>query len=287
MQHSHRKHLAGTVAAIALALPTMGMAGGKTSALVEPVIVAPAPAPMTEPMTWTGFYGGLGIGYGRGASNTGISATEGNDLFSFNPSVSGFIGSARLGYDVQRGNFVFGGLVEGSLGKISGSSGFTVTSDDTGNETLKDRQTSSIRLPGCDASDNQPKKCENGATPPINGEVDGNAFTASASYSNLMSVALRAGTLVNDNNTLLYGRLGVSRAKLTVGLPLGGSMSSTATGFNAGLGVEHLLNQNISVFAEYNYHDVGKSFTATVDNADWTVKGKGLHTVNMGLNFRF
>ena len=286
MQHSHRKHLAGTVAAIALALPTMGMAGGKMAPM-EPVVVAPAPAPMTEPMTWTGFYGGLGIGYGRGASNTGISATEGNDLFSFNPSVSGFIGSARLGYDVQRGNFVFGGLVEGSLGKISGSSGFTVTSEETRPPLYSTQTTKSSYLPGCDPSGNTPKKCEDNGNGVNGGEVDGNAFTASASYSNLMSVALRAGTLVNDNNTLLYGRLGVSRAKLTVGLPLGGSMSSTATGFNAGLGVEHLLNQNISVFAEYNYHDVGKSFTATVDNADWTVKGKGLHTVNMGLNFRF
>ena len=286
MQHSHRKYLSGTAVAIALALPTAVFAGGKMAPM-EPVVVAPAPAPMTEPMTWTGFYGGLGIGYGRGASNTGISATEGNDLFSFNPSVSGFIGSARLGYDVQRGNFVFGGLVEGSLGKISGSSGFTVTSDDTDNETFVRDASSSTLLPGCGPSDKTPKKCEDNGNGVNGGEVDGNAFTASASYSNLMSVALRAGTLVNDNNTLLYGRLGVSRAKLTVGLPLGGSMSSTATGFNAGLGVEHLLNQNISVFAEYNYHDVGKSFTATVDNADWTVKGKGLHTVNMGLNFRF
>ena len=286
MRYSHRKYLSGTAVAIALALPTAVFAGGKMAPM-EPVVVTPAPAPMTQPMTWTGFYGGLGIGYGRGASSTGISTPLFDDddnevgLLSFNPSVSGFIGSARLGYDVQRGNFVFGGLVEGSLGKISGSSSssFTITPMGDGHES-NNPGLGCIRGRG----QNQNPVCvgDNGDS---NGET---VLTASASYSNLMSVALRAGTLVNDNNTLLYGRLGVSRAKLTANLPAGfGSISSTATGFNAGLGVEHLLNQNISVFAEYNYHDVGKSFTATVDNADWTVKGKGLHTVNMGLNFRF
>ncbi len=103
-----------------------------------------------------------------------------------------------------------------------------------------------------------------------------------------MSIALRAGGLVNDGNTLLYGRLGASRAKLTATLPGNlGTVSSTGTGINAGLGVEHRLNRNVSVFAEYNYHDVGKTFTTNVAGADWTVTGKGLHTVSAGVNFRF
>ena len=283
MQHSRRKHLAGTVAAIALALPTMGLAGGKTAAVVEPVVVTPAPAPMTQPMTWTGFYGGLGIGYGRGASNTGMSTIDGLSFIdgtpdvSFNPSVSGFIGSARLGYDVQHGNFVFGGLIEGSLGKISGSSQTTLTIDGKPDSGRKKTQV-------CEGLECQSIHISD---PNRISESEDITLHARASYSNLMSVALRAGPLINDGNTLLYGRLGLSRAKLTVNLPDGVSGSSTGSGLNAGLGVEHRLNSNISVFAEYNYHDVGKNFTVSSEGTDWSVRGKALHTVNMGLNFRF
>lgn len=249
MRYSHKKYLSGTAVAIALALPTAGFAGGKMATPMEPVVMAP-PAPMTQPMTWTGFYGGLGVGYGRGVSSTDIT-TENPD-FSFNPKVSGFFGAARLGYDVQSGNFVFGGLIEGTAGKISGSE--TISSSDT-NDLL--------------------------------------GGTAHASYSKLMSLAVRGGPLVNDGNTLLYGRLGVSRAKLDARVEpeFSGSASgsSTGTGVNVGLGAEHLLTESISVFAEYNYHDVGTSFTMTSDDEgpSWDVKGKALHTLTMGVNFRF
>ena len=121
MQRSYKSYLASTAAAVALALPTASFAGGQTAPVAEPVIVAPtpAPAPVAE---WTGFYGGLGLAYGRGASSTGISSiTNAGDPLVFSPSVTGFLGTARLGYDIQRDNFVFGGLIEGYLGNISGT----------------------------------------------------------------------------------------------------------------------------------------------------------------------
>jgi len=265
MTNSHRNYLSGTALVIALALPTTVFAGGKMGE-IEPVVVTP-PAPMTQPMTWTGFYGGLGVGYGRGVSSTDISNDPpDNEVFlsevalrplvsqSASPSVSGFIGSARLGYDVQQGNFVFGGLIEGSLGKISGSA--SIESD--------------------------PEMFE----PSVMQNEESSSSSAKASYSNLMSVAVRGGPLVNDGNTLLYGRLGLSRAKLEVELP-DANGSSTGTGVNVGLGAEHLLTESISVFAEYNFHDVGTSFSVSSGGSDWDVKGKGLHTVSMGVNFRF
>jgi outer membrane immunogenic protein len=285
MNTAPKRYLAGTVAALVLALPGIGLAGGKTGNVAEPIIMVP-PAPMAAPTNWTGFYGGLGIGYGRGASSTGISSGDGVFVdgnapigLSFNPKVSGFIGSARLGYDMQRGNFVFGGLIEGSLGKINGSSAVVITS--TSGDVLNN-----IMLPGCESSSNTPSKC-GGTSDDRTQSID--SYSAGASYTNLMSIALRAGPLVNDGNTLLYGRLGASRAKLTVTLPQDfGTVSATGTGLNAGLGVEHLLNTNVSIFAEYNYHDVGKSFSGTdIDGDAWHVRGKGLHTVGMGVNFRF
>jgi outer membrane immunogenic protein len=271
MQHSHRSYLVSTVAALAIALPTAGFAGGKMGAVAEPVVIAPAPAPAPAPVAeWTGFYGGLGVAYGRGVSNTEISSvTLSGDPVVFSPSVTGFLGTARLGYDIQQGNFVFGALIEGSLGKISGTDTTVIT---LGSTASTDECTigSAVFCPST--------------------AVQGDTITlsAKASYSNLMSVALRGGGLVNDGNTLLYGRLGMSRAKLTATLPgTLGSVSTTGTGFNAGLGVEHRLNRNISIFAEYNYHDVGKTFTTNVAGEDWTVSGKGLHTIGAGVNFRF
>ena len=48
------------------------------------------------------------------------------------------------------------------------------------------------------------------------------------------------------------------------------------------------MTESISVFAEYNFHDVGTLFTVTdSNNQNWNVKGNGLHTVSMGVNFRF
>ncbi|TQM93843.1 opacity protein-like surface antigen [Roseinatronobacter monicus] len=272
MTNSHRTYLSGTALVIALALPTTVLAGGKMGE-IEPVVVTP-PAPMTQPMTWTGFYGGLGVGYGRGVSSTDISRNESEIMLfvedpsstnqSFNPSVSGFIGSARLGYDVQRGNFVFGGLIEGTLGKISGSD--------------------SISAELTEPDGPRPASLE--GREDVQSEISPSNINANASYSNLMSVAVRGGPLINDGNTLLYGRLGLSRAKLEVELP-DANGSSTGTGVNVGLGAEHLLTESISVFAEYNFHDVGTSFSVSSGGNDWDVKGKGLHTVSMGVNFRF
>lgn len=127
MRKEHRTYLAGTVAALALGLPGASIAGGAAEPMAEPVVITPiATAPAPAP--WTGFYAGLGVGYGRGASSTGISTTTNSGApLAFNPSVSGFLGSARLGYDIQQGNLVFGGLIEGSLGSISGTDTAVIT----------------------------------------------------------------------------------------------------------------------------------------------------------------
>ncbi len=66
MTYSHRSYLSGTALVIALALPTTVMAGGKTAPM-EPVVVTP-PAPMTQPMTWTGFMAGLGLAMVEGSA---------------------------------------------------------------------------------------------------------------------------------------------------------------------------------------------------------------------------
>lgn len=252
MSRSSLKYLTSAVVASAFVIPTASFGGSKMDAPAESVVIS---SPVAQPVDWTGFYGGVSLGYGRGVSATDVQRDPppGPPGWLISPSVSGATGSLRLGYDTQQGGFVYGGLLEANFGKFDGSA-------------EKD---------------------------PL---IGGPAAEPRASYSNLMSIALRAGPVVNDGNTLLYGRLGLSRAKLTIdNIAAAGPWqdlkdSKTGTGLNVGFGAEHRLGRNISIFAEYNYHDVGKSFAITPASGpgpDWQVRGKGLHVISAGMNFRF
>lgn len=86
--------VATTAAALAL-LSQPVLAGSATAPAPEPIVSSPAIAP-TGP-DWTGFYGGVQLGFADVDSNT--------------PGVSGdgFIGGLIAGYDYDFGNFVLGG----------------------------------------------------------------------------------------------------------------------------------------------------------------------------------
>lgn len=250
-----RSGLPALVAALALAVPTMAAAGGKTAAPApEPKVPAPASVPVAAAPDWTGFYAGASIGLARGASGTEIerSAPPGPPTWTLDPRVRGNLGSLRLGYDMQMDGFVLGALVEASFGTAS-------------------------------ASQARPE----GGGPPAEPR---------ARYSNLMSAAVRAGALVNDGDALLYGRAGVSRARITIdnvaedGPWTEISGRTHGTGLNLGLGAEHRMGGGATVFAEYNYHGVGRNFTVERESGpgpDWEVRGKALHVFQVGVNFRF
>lgn len=85
------------ILASALALATApAFAGSNTPPPMEPPVTAPAPVQVNLSPDWTGFYGGLQLGYGTVDSNI----PGGGD---------GFIGGLTAGYDYDVGNFVFGG----------------------------------------------------------------------------------------------------------------------------------------------------------------------------------
>ena len=107
----------------ALALSAgMASAGGKLAVPVEPVVAAPAPAPVMA-YDWAGGYAGLGLTYGRTSYRSGLS----DDVFDliddefdlettgrfFWPSGSGFGLGGFAGFNWQNGDFVYG--VEGHL----------------------------------------------------------------------------------------------------------------------------------------------------------------------------
>jgi hypothetical protein len=88
------------IAAVALALPVLGLAaapalaGGLTEPAPEPVVTAPPP-PVETGNDWTGLYGGASIGYG----NLDAGGTDG----------SGALYGLRAGYDYDFGSWVLGG----------------------------------------------------------------------------------------------------------------------------------------------------------------------------------
>lgn len=104
----------------------------------------------------------------------------------------------------------------------------------------------------------------------------------------LFTLRGRYGFLINPE-TLAYGAAGVA-----VGQVVGGILNSaqqgttnTATGYTIGLGVERMIAENITMFGEANYVDLGTLDFGT-DGGTETFDGEGdFATIKMGLNFRF
>lgn len=92
------RHLAFTaVAASVAAAPAF--AGSTEPAATEPVIAAPTPASVLSSPNWTGFYGGVQIGFGN--LDTNIARSD-NDV------VGGIVG----GYDHDFGQWVIGAGID-------------------------------------------------------------------------------------------------------------------------------------------------------------------------------
>lgn len=91
------KHIAAALAgAVILAGPAM--AGSMAEPVAEaPVAAAPAPVPVSIGGDWTGFYGGVQLGYGS-VSTDGAADLEGD----------GALGGLVLGYDFDFGQWVVG-----------------------------------------------------------------------------------------------------------------------------------------------------------------------------------
>lgn len=100
------------------------------------------------------------------------------------------------------------------------------------------------------------------------------------------------------DTTLLYATGGLAVANVenhlvVVGGALDATDSNTYVGWTIGAGVEHMVTDNLSVFAEYNYADLG-SQRNTFDGADFDGAGRNFldisahtHTVKVGLNYHF
>jgi len=107
------------------------------------------------------------------------------------------------------------------------------------------------------------------------------------------NIRLRAG--VAADKTLFYVTGGLAIASITNDLAIGAfqtSATNTHVGWTIGAGVEAMVTDNLSVFAEYLYTDLGTrsytfpgaNFGGGIDTLDFFSHN---HTVKAGLNYHF
>lgn len=211
---------------------------------------------------WSGFYAGVHAG----GAFTGSNAGEDVHGYNFTPgatigisNMSDFIGGAQLGYNWQFDSFVLG--VEGDVSYLGYSSS---------------------------ALD-------------INAPLPDTAYSASADW--LATLRLRAG--VTFDNTLIYTTGGLALAGLKYsaidacdstptcggGGDLIDASLSRSLGYAIGAGVEHDFGNRWSLKGEYLFagFEGGTATGTALSGGDYDFKfgSTGIHSVRLGLNYRF
>ena len=104
----------------------------------------------------------------------------------------------------------------------------------------------------------------------------------------LVTLRGRYGELTNDGNTLFYGTAGLAAARYEGGIYNSAQQGGTETniGFTAGIGVEHMLQSNISIFGEANYVDLGTLDFGTGHGETYDGVG-AFFTARVGVNYHF
>jgi outer membrane immunogenic protein len=106
-----------------------------------------APPPMVPVYSWTGFYGGVNIGYSWGRSSTDV-AVAGLGTISENQNIEGVVGGFQWGYNWQFGNYVLGTesdfMFSGERGSTTYCAGLAACV--TANHRLPWESTSRMRL---------------------------------------------------------------------------------------------------------------------------------------------
>lgn len=273
-----------------------------------PTFVPPPPA-----MSWSGFYVGVSGGYGRSVTDSTVYAEAVNRLNSTNPTIttsavqgfdkSGGFGGGQIGYNFQRGQFVFGLETD-----IQGS-------DVRGNASATTTAVSTEVFPGfCGGFHG----CFNGG-----GFHSGSTFTTAVSSNTYRDSGLdwfgavrgRLGYAIG--NALIYATGGFAyggvsgKASTTLltadGFPPSAhtyavDAGATLTGYAVGAGLEYALTPTWSFKAEYQYIDLGGPAHGFVGYHDYIgspfgpveVRARGYYgieqnfnTIRLGLNYKF
>ncbi len=213
----------------------------------------PAPPPVAS---WTGFYVGVNVGANWQMSSAayGAGGFPGSGLPAGN--AVGFIGGGQIGYNWQISPAIVLG-VEASLDGLSGKAT---------------------------------------AAPEFN-TTKGNGFQSEISW--MATVRGRAGWLMSPD-TLIYGTAGGAWAHIKESANPNGFASSTAgsgfttkslsktkSGWVAGGGMEHMLNQNWTLGVEVLYADFGTSTGVTPAGTKTTTFKNQVVSGTLKLNYKF
>lgn len=221
-------------------------------------LVSAGPVFAAEGNTWTGFnvYGGVGYNTVQSKEKTFMDSDQDNPAyFSGTHSKSKFSGQVGVGYDAQiNNNFVLGVFAE-----------YNFASPETRMSAIG---------------------------------YDGNyTYNTSTKVKDAASLGLKLGMPLGAND-LLYVAGGVSRAKVEVMAHEDGysgsyvwnaNSSKTKTGAFFGLGLEHKLNSNLSVVADYRYTNYGSVTVRNVNyNSVYNIDHKAKATTqNLSLNLKY
>lgn len=112
-----------------------------------------------------------------------------------------------------------------------------------------------------------------------------------STVNHLVGLQIKTGYVVNPQ-TLVYGTAGAVYGDLDYTLSGDGGSATVnydTTGYTLGLGVEHKLRDNLSVFAEWQYRNLGKT-DVEFGNDTASVLTRATpehHHVKLGVNFSF
>jgi outer membrane immunogenic protein len=200
--------------------------------------------------TWTGFYLGASVGGAWGDLKvTNVDHYTGVDKFTNSPE--GVFGGGTIGYNLQRGSFVFG--IEGDLGYM-------------------DLSSTKIQ-PGSPGGDTK-SRISGGVYGDVTGRV---GYTVgSALFYGKGGFAFYNGeaeVFDNCNTGACGGALNQS------------NKSSTLTGWTAGGGVEYMIKPSWSIKAEYLHFDFGSDTVHFLSGGDRWKNDLTVDTVKVGVNY--
>ncbi len=242
---------------------TIAVAGGAHAggfiAPLEPVAVAPV-VTAESPLDWAGGYAGLSLGYSFGADDEiGFDYLQGgNDNLIGrrtaleNVKVKGPTAGLHAGYRWQRGNWVYGPELAIEGGSVDDSRDFVSPAQGLGAAT---------------------------------------GYDLESKVNWIATLAFKTGYVVSPQ-TLVYGTAGVNHGDFDYTLTANGESQTvgyTQNGWVLGFGFERKLSQRMSIFAEYQYRQFGKTSIYYRDGSDSlrTEATPKHQNVRLGVNFSF
>jgi outer membrane immunogenic protein len=130
----------------------------------------------------------------------------------------------------------------------------------------------------------------------VDGSIDATAFgvdgTVDSEMNYLVTLVMKTGYEIKPG-TLVYGTLGIASGDFDYTVSGDGFSETenfTATGLAAGLGVERMVNEHLSIFADYQYRGLSKeTVTYEAENdVSYDTRPTTEHSIiRMGVNYRF